>query len=82
MRKLTLHPHDLAVESFATAAEPAGRGTAHAHAAATGDSVAIGLAPLPEETRDVFCTGETCRGLCTHAGVADPAALEPYAGLR
>lgn len=80
MRKLTLQLEDLSVESFATAADHTGRGTAHAHAAATGDSVAIGIAPLPEETRDVYCTGETCRGLCPRTGAAD-AALASYPEL-
>lgn len=73
MRKLTLQPEDLSVESFATDAGHAGRGTAHAHAAGGGNPD-HGLAPLPEETKDVFCTGETCRGLCTHNGVADANA--------
>ncbi|HYW10298.1 MAG TPA: pinensin family lanthipeptide [Longimicrobium sp.] len=79
MRKLTLQLEDLSVESFVTAADHTGRGTAHAHAA-TLDNVAIGVAPLPEETRDVFCTGETCRGLCPRTGAAD-AGLASYPGL-
>ncbi len=80
MRKLTLQLEDLSVESFVTAADHAGRGTAHAHAAATVDSVAIGVAPLPEETRDVFCTGETCRSLCPRGAAAD-AGLASYPDL-
>jgi hypothetical protein len=80
MRKLTLQLEDLSVESFVTAAHPAERGTAHAHAAGTGNPD-HGLAPqLPEETRDVFCTGETCRSLCPRGAAAD-AGLASYPDL-
>lgn len=62
MRKLTLHPDDLAVESFTTAAGAAPRGTVQAHA------TQIGLTCGPENT----CGPYTCLDLYCVKGTYDP----------